>query len=119
MIACPCGAMHPSADGLSVVGWQNLEAGEVALLVNCSTCARTICAEYHTDAGLCAECRRFIRGTIADPKSYDHASSRVLCGDCAARETVAMPHPAFSAWVRTGDPEALFRWREAVLFHTA
>ncbi len=89
MIACACGLEHADAAALAKVGWQSLEGGEYAMLVNCS-CRSTICAEIRHDARQCDVCRRLIVGDHADPKicvEDDAEGGLVLCAACFRRDS--------------------------------
>ena len=88
MIACSCGIEHADAASLVKVGWQSLERGEYALLVNC-TCRSTICAEIRRDARQCDVCRRLVVGDNADPKvciEDETQGAIVLCAACFRRD---------------------------------
>lgn len=112
---CSCGREHSGKEGLQIVGWQNLECGEIALLVNCpEPCGSTICAEYHTDAALCTRCRQPI--TDGSRKVYDEETRSVYCEPCAAKLAIGMQPVAvaFREYVKYGSAETLANWRMTV-----
>ncbi len=85
VIQCKCGLVHEDASKLKKVGWQEVEQGEFALLVNC-TCRSTIAAETVTDACLCCVCQRLVTGSDGDFKVvvWD-GESKIYCAACARR----------------------------------
>ncbi len=112
-IECACGKTHAQTGTLHALGWKAIgSGGEWGLLVRCDECSSTMCTAIIHNAVPCWRCKRLVVGDSADPKIIGD-DGLVWCFGCARRAGLhgVMPAMTFRAWVQSGDPEALARWR--------
>lgn len=112
-VTCACGQIHHETGHLKPLGWTTIgPGGQWGAMVRCDRCAGAMCVALIHNAVACCTCKRLVLGAADDPKLITD-DGLVRCSGCARRDGLHLqPAMIFRAWVQSGDPRDLSRWRE-------